>query len=46
MSRTDLRILTLDVLSPDHAGWALPAGDHFGVLADLAVPDHPPGRWI
>jgi endonuclease/exonuclease/phosphatase family metal-dependent hydrolase len=20
--------------------------DHFGVLADLAVPDHPPGAWI
>jgi endonuclease/exonuclease/phosphatase family metal-dependent hydrolase len=21
------------------------ASDHFGVVADLAVPDHPPGRW-
>ena len=22
------------------------ASDHFGVLARLALPDHPPGRWI
>jgi endonuclease/exonuclease/phosphatase family metal-dependent hydrolase len=22
------------------------ASDHFGVVADLAVPDHPPGAWL
>jgi hypothetical protein len=32
-----LRVMTLNLLSPDHG--------HFGVVADLAVPGHPPGRW-
>jgi endonuclease/exonuclease/phosphatase family metal-dependent hydrolase len=22
------------------------ASDHFGVMARLSLPDHPPGRWI
>jgi endonuclease/exonuclease/phosphatase family metal-dependent hydrolase len=29
----------------DHPIGGVWASDHFGVVADLAVPDHPPGSW-
>jgi endonuclease/exonuclease/phosphatase family metal-dependent hydrolase len=39
-----LRVLACDRVL-DHPVEGVWASDHFGVVADLAVPDHPPGSW-
>jgi endonuclease/exonuclease/phosphatase family metal-dependent hydrolase len=47
--RADAHGPTLQVLACarllDHAVDGVWASDHFGVVADVALPDHPPGSW-